>query len=297
MVEIKFIFTDKQIAKVQAAFGLAEPASLRTVGFFDTSDGRLLRGGKKQPALKLILRARFSPGKKHGKTTLKIRTSGKLDDSLQTDEAMGAKREFDFAYGRGLLDSYSLDEEQNSDEIAEVLEGQRGLKKIFGDRQQQLIKNLAGKAVSWPDLRIFGPVSPVQTWEDVRLPGFVWPMTFELWPLPAAGVNAARQILEFSMRTEVDQQIAAVDRLLLVLRKMRIRPATTETKTQTVLQHFSPGQPAKRPTLQASLPSTPARLTPLTPPARKRGLLSPLSPREPKPQQHRVMPAKHAKQR
>jgi hypothetical protein len=245
MVEIKFVFTDAQIAKAQAVFHLAKPTTVRAVGFFDTPDCQLLRGISRD--LKLILRARFSPGKKHGKTTLKIRTSGKLDDSLQTDEAAGAKREFDFAYGRALLDSYSLDHEQDSEELAKTLLGQRSLKRIFSDRQQRLIKQTVGKTISWSDLRIFGPVSPVQGWEELSIRGFEWPVTFELWPLPGSEFHLARQILELSMRTELDQQITAVDRLLVLLKRSGLRPAATETKTQTVLDHFSPGRLANVP--------------------------------------------------
>jgi hypothetical protein len=258
MVEIKFIFAGAQIAKARQVFRLVEPTTVRTVGFFDTADCQLLRGTSHD--LKLILRARFTPGKKHGKTTLKIRTSGKLDAAWQTDDALGAKREFDFAYGRALLDSYSLDDELDSDEITKALAGQRNLKKIFGDRQQALVKKTVGKAVAWSDLRIFGPVSPVQGWEEMPIQGFAWPVTFELWHLSATGSLGARQILELSLRAEFDQQMTAVDRLLVVLKKNGLRPATTETKTQTVLEHFSPGQLAKKLALRTHVPSIQVRL-------------------------------------
>lgn len=245
MVEIKFIFTGSEIARAQRAFKLARPALERTVAFFDTADLGLFSGELAGHGLKFILRARSTSGKKHGKTTLKLRATGKLDDSLQTDDSAGAKREFDFAFGRELLDSYSLDAEQKSEAISNVLAGQRGVKQIFGTDQQTLIKKLASQAFHWTKLRIFGPVSQIQVWEDLAIEGFEQPVTFELWDLPPLGAHSTRQLLELSTRSTVEERAIAVDRILIALKKNGIQPERTATKTQTVLEHFSPGEKAK----------------------------------------------------
>jgi hypothetical protein len=48
-------------------------------------------------------------------TTVKLRTMERLPDGLQSDESGRAKRESDYAFGRSVLDSYSLEDEVNRD--------------------------------------------------------------------------------------------------------------------------------------------------------------------------------------
>jgi len=245
MIEIKLVFTGADLLKAQNLGNLAEPEVGRTVAFFDTAKRCLLDGTRVRSGLKLILRARFSPGRKRGKTTLKIRTvPGNLDDSLQTDETAGAKREFDLAYGRELLDSYSLDNEQDRKELEAALTGRCPLKSIFSDAQENLVKRISKKRFRWADLRIYGPVSQVLEWEDVPIAGFEPRVTFELWNLLAHEAHPAREMLELSTRVALKDHQAAVERLLQVLKQNGIDPSPSETKTKTVLDHFSPGTEA-----------------------------------------------------
>jgi hypothetical protein len=244
-VEIKFIFGDAEITKALTAFHLDGTGLLRTVTFFDTSDRQLFRGHSTRNDVKVILRARFNDGKKNGKTTVKIRTTEKLDAALQSDDSVGAKREFDFAFGKNLLDSYSLDHEEEATEISAVLTRQRSVKKVFNHLQQSLVESVAGKDFGWSDLRIFGPVSRIQVWEHISLAGINLPATVELWQLPASEPGEESRILELSVRTELEEQTPTVDRLLEFLKKSGLTPSTTETKTQIVLEHFSPGTIAK----------------------------------------------------
>ena len=245
MVEIKFIFTDADLKKARDLGDLTEPTTVRTVAFFDTAERGLLDGTLLRPELKLILRGRSSPQKERGNTTLKVRTSGTLDESFKTNEVAGAKREVDFAFGRPPLNSYSLDGKQDRGEIVEVLAGHRPVKSIFTDAQEACISRVVSKSFRWSDLRIYGPVENVEVWDETSIPGLARAVTFELWRLPAKGARAARQILELSARAPDDELPAVVNEIRQFLEGRGVHPSASETKTKMVLEHFVSGRKAK----------------------------------------------------
>lgn len=245
MVEIKFIFTDSDLKKARDLGRLAKPTAVRTVAFFDTAQRGLLDGTLLRLELKLILRARFSSEKDRGNTTLKVRTTGPLDDSFKTNEVPGAKREIDFAFGRTPLNSYSLDDRQDRREIVEVLAGHRPVKSIFTEAQEACISRVVRRGFRWSDLRIYGPVEHVEVWEKAHIPGLERPVTFEQWLLPATGAQPVRQILELSARAPNNKLTTAVNEIRRVLEGNGINPSASETKTKMVLEHFVSGRKAK----------------------------------------------------
>jgi hypothetical protein len=241
-VEIKFLLAGANASRALELFDMGKPPSVRAVAFFDTAGLALFRGDlSHHKDLKVILRARTRKDKKMGITTVKLRTTEGLSDGLQSDESVRAKREFDYAFGRSVLDSYSLEDEVDASEAEKVFHQKRAISKIFSKAQEELLDEMLGPDLDWANLRIFGPVEGVRVWEDVPIDRFGMPLTIEIWELPTSAEKSANTLLEVSTRTPFAESITQTIELLKILQDNHLEPIKSGTKTQTVLEHFRAG--------------------------------------------------------
>jgi hypothetical protein len=235
-VEIKFVVKTDEVEKAIGALGLDKGAAeKRTIYFFDTKDLSLFN----QPT-SIILRSRTTEGKDKGETTVKLRAKGALqiEDEWKQKERNGEKLdrkiEKDQVVTKPMVESYSLDAEQDAKEIDEVASSQRPIKKIFSKNQEDLVKTKDNAHVDWDELKALGPVK-VRKWEVKR----------EFSP-PALTLVAERwkfgdhpPTLEVS--TKVDETIAEETTAKLV-KFMRDKgfeqDKDPETKTREVLEYF-----------------------------------------------------------
>jgi hypothetical protein len=239
LVEIKFLLSGANVSRALELFDVGEPASVRAVAFFDTASLALFRGDlSHHKGLKVILRARTRKNKKMGITTVKLRAMERLPDGLQSDESGRAKREFDYAFGRSVLDSYSLDDEVDASEAEKVFQQQRAISKIFSKAQEDLLDEMLKPDLDWASLRIFGPVEGVRVWEDVPVDGFDLLLNIEIWELPPSAENSANTLLEVSTRASFAESITKTIELLKILQANQLEPIKSGTKTQIVLEHF-----------------------------------------------------------
>jgi hypothetical protein len=241
-VEIKFLLAGANVARALELFDREKPASVRAVAFFDTASLALFRGDlSHHKDLKVILRARTRKDKKMGTTTVKLRAMEGLPDELQSDESDRVKREFDYAFGRSVLDSYSLEDEVDASEAEKVFQQKRAISKVFSKAQEELLDDMLKPDLDWASLRIFGPVEGVRAWEDVPVDGFGLPLTIEIWELPPSAEKSATTLLEVSTRPSFAESITKTIELLKILQDNQLEPIKSGTKTQIVLEHFLAG--------------------------------------------------------
>src|SRR5580765_8947130 len=156
LVEIKFLLLDEVAERAESEFNLDDFPELLRVAFFDTTELNLFNGGILEDAdIKVILRVRLKQDKDKGSTTLKLRSAGTLPKEWQTDEGLDRKREFDFAFDRQLMDSFSIDADVQKPEIIEVLETASEIKKLFTKEQRNFFQPTEASGFHWHTLRIF----------------------------------------------------------------------------------------------------------------------------------------------
>jgi hypothetical protein len=224
IVEIKSLVPRKQVAEFSRKLNLAARKPLnRTVCFFDTGTLSLFRHSPKA-----ILRSRYDASG-GSDTTVKIR-----DGKAQGDDA---ECEFDAVLGKKRTLSCSVtDDGQNKREIMKANTG-KDLKKIFSKEQEAALKGAVGK-VDWRELRPYGPVSDIQVWKKLKLPGGP-NLTVERWKLPARPNKPARVFLEVSAKVPLADE-ASVSKWIAGLVGVSVNEngQGSETKTQIVLEHF-----------------------------------------------------------
>jgi hypothetical protein len=232
--EFKFIVPAANMAKAIQVLQLDEQRAVKgIVCFFDTGDRAL-------EANNLILRARQRDGQS-GDSTVKLRApSGGME--LSAPERLIAP-EHDWTNDHEPTISRSLDARPISKGlVARVAEGDAAVVELYNHAQRQLVAARL-KDFDWGDLKCYGPVE-AEVWpQQSKLPGFLEPVTVELWHLRQAG--RTQDLLEVSTksRVETDAQAQALARQFFTAATAAgLGEPATQTKTKQVLDFFKPGK-------------------------------------------------------
>ena len=232
-VEIKFVVKEAEVEKATRALTLdKKTAERKTVYFFDTKDLSLF----KQAGTSVILRARSTAGEE-GETTVKLRSTGRLKieeewmQKRRKGERLDRKFEKDQVVSKPAIESYSLDEKEDSKAIQEVAGGRQSVKKIFSANQEDLVEAKTKPRLDWDKLQVLGPVK-VMKWE-FKAQGLE--LVAERWDF---GDQAPT--LEVSTKVDLSDAEEATNKLVAFLHQKGLRQdPNPETKTKEVLEYFA----------------------------------------------------------
>jgi hypothetical protein len=226
-IEIKMTAHVLDEAKVLALLAeRGEEPQERTVYFFDTPELTLFEAG-------LVLRARKIDGDDDD-STVKLRPvepSG-LGDWMTVD---GFEVEMD-RVGTKEIVSAKLSTVQRRGEIDDVVAGERALRKLFTQEQEELIAAFGPAEVAWDDLTVMGPIQ-VQKWktesklldEDVVV---------ERWRLPDGS-----DLIEMSTKAAPEQASETAEAFLAMLVGLGLEvDGDQQTKTKGALSFFTGGE-------------------------------------------------------
>jgi hypothetical protein len=233
-VEIKFVVKEAQVEKAIQALGLdAADAEKKTAYFFDTKDLSLF----KQTGTSVILRARIIAGENKVETTVKLRSKGRLEieeewrQKRRKGERLDRKFEKDQVVTKPAVESYSLDDKEDSRAIQEVVAGRKSVKKILSANQEDLVEAKTKPRLNWDKLQALGPVK-VMKW-DFDAQGL--DLVAERWEF---GDHAPT--LEVSTKVDLSDAEEATNKLVAFLHKKGLRQdPRPETKTKEVLEYFA----------------------------------------------------------
>jgi len=210
----------------QALERSGEEPEHRRVYFFDTPQLALFDAG-------VVLRAREIAGGADD-STVKLRP---VDPTVLSDawkQTEGFEVEID-GVGDETICSAKLSADQKRDEIEGVATGEREIRKLFSEAQEQLILEYAPTNVTWPDLHVLGPVN-VRKWK-VDPKGFGEEVVVEEWTLPDGS-----DLIELSIKVEPQRSNDASAAFMSFLDENGF---TTEgdqqTKTRATLSYFTGG--------------------------------------------------------
>jgi len=227
-VEVKITAQIHDEAKVRRALEHSgvEPEH-REIYFFDTRDLALFDAGVVLRARKIIDGADDS--------TVKLRPVDPTTLAGAWKQTEGFEVELD-AVGDNMICSAKLSSDQRREEIDKVAAGEREIRKLFSEAQEQLILEHAPTDVSWPDLAILGPVQ-VRKWK-VDPKGFGEEVVAEEWTLPDGS-----DLIELSIKTEPERAKEVSDAFIAYLEENGF---TTEgeqqTKTRATRSYFTGGE-------------------------------------------------------
>jgi len=224
-VEFKMTVRDTERASAIEALDMdVLDAELKQVIFFDTPDLTLNRAG-------VVVRARRA--RKGGDSTIKLRP-------VILDEIPGKLRrsssfmvELDVMPG-AVIRSGSLTDEVDNDEVKEVLQGRRPIRKLFGSKQRSFFENHAPHGLHFDSLVPFGPINIAKLkFVPTKFKGRQ--ASAELWFYPDGS-----RLLEISTKCPRDDafQVLAETRALLARHGIS-REGPQETKTRKALTYFS----------------------------------------------------------
>jgi hypothetical protein len=233
-VEIKFVVKEAEVEKALRVLALDKGAAeRRTVYFFDTKDLSLF----KQAGASVILRARTTQNKTEGETTVKLRSRGKLviEEEWRQERRKGEKLERKFekdqVVTKPVVESYSLDDQENSKAIQQAVAGRQSVKKIFSSNQEDLVEAKTKPRLDWDKLEPLGPIKVLK------------------WELEAGGLDLVAERWEFGdhpATLEVSTKVSAsaaeetTSRLVDFLHERGLRQNPhPETKTKEVLEYFT----------------------------------------------------------
>ena len=235
-VEIKCLIPDDKVAAVSEQLRLAcKDPLIRVVCFFDTDSLDLFHHTPK-----LILRSRFDPSNEP-ETTVKVR-----GEKLKGD---GVKCESDEVLGKKPIESCSVTNKKQEQAEIETANAGKDVKKIFSKKQEAFAEGVFGK-IDWDKLQPYGPVRGVQVWKDIKAP--VVPgvretghlLTVERWELPARPGKAAKVLFEVSTKVPLSQDDKKTSKWIAdVLGLSKSDTEESETKTQSILEHFAGHSP------------------------------------------------------
>jgi hypothetical protein len=227
-VEIKITAREKDEDVVPRALELAdEEHESRQVYFFDTDELTLFDGG-------VALRARLVRDGADD-STVKLRPVVPSEVDARWLATEGFEIEVDVV-GDDPVCSAKLSVDQKRDEISEVADGSRPLRKLFSQAQEDLIAEDAPLAISWDDLRVLGPVD-VRKWEIER-EGCPYEITVEEWLLPDG-----TDFVELSIKVEPDEaQEAGESFRAFLVEKQLDTEGSQQTKTRAALSYFTETQ-------------------------------------------------------
>jgi hypothetical protein len=235
-IEIKFVVKETEVEKAIEALGLDKAtAEKRTIYFFDTKDLSLFE----QPGPRVILRARTEEGEREGETTVKLRSKEPLQieaewlQEKRNGEKLVSKREKDQVVTKAVVHSYSLDDDEDMEEIEQAIEGRQSVKKIFSSNQEDLVEAKSKPKLDWDKLEALGPVKVLK------------------WEFKARGLELVAERWEFGshpptleVSTKVDESDAAetTDKLVAFMQEKQLQQdPNPETKTKEVLEYFADG--------------------------------------------------------
>lgn len=234
-VEIKCLIPDDKIAAVseKLRLGCQDPL-IRVVCFFDTNSLDLFHHTPK-----LILRSRYEASIETN-TTVKVR-----GEKLKGD---GVKCESDEVVGKQRIESCSVTNKEQAQAEIERANAGKDVKKIFAKNQESFAEGVFGK-IDWDKLRPYGPIQGVQVWKDIKAP--VVPgvrektplLTVERWELPARPNKPAKVLFEVSTKVPSSQDEKTSKWITEVLGLSKSDTEDSETKTQSILEHFAGHSP------------------------------------------------------
>ena len=233
-VEIKFVVRVSQVQMALQALGL-DPAKAekKTAYFFDTKDLSLFQ----QANARVILRSRTTAGDKEGETTVKLRSTGRLEieeewmQKRRKGERLDRKFEKDQVVGKPAVEAYSLDDKEDLKTIENAVAGRQSVKKIFSANQEDLVEAKTKPRLDWDKLLALGPVK-VMKWE-FEAQGL--DLVAERWDF---GNHAPT--LEVSTKADASDAEDTKKKLAAFLHDKGLRQDPhPETKTKEVLEYFT----------------------------------------------------------
>ncbi len=226
-IEIKITASAKDEDVVRAAL-VAEDveAERREIYFFDTQGLGLFEAG-------LVLRARLvEDGADDSTVKLRPVDPERLSDRWKQTE--GFEVELD-AVGDKPICSAKLTVDLDRGEIKEVAAGDREIRKLFSEAQEELIHEFGPADMRWDDLDVLGPVD-VRKWE-VEPEGFPHEVTIEEWVLPDRS-----DLVELSLKVEPDEAAEVKARFVEFLTEKQLdAEGDQQTKTRAALRYFTTG--------------------------------------------------------
>ncbi len=224
-VEFKITVRANQEELVRAELEGAEiEPERRRVYFYDTQELALFDAG-------VVLRARVTRDAADD-STVKLRPVVPADIDRRWKQTDGFKIELDMV-GDTPVCSAKLEAEQRRDEIDDVAAGERPMRTLFSDDQENLIGDYAPIGISWNELSVLGPVD-VRKWE-LEPPGFPHEVTVEEWVLPDDS-----DLIELSIKVPTDQALDAGKAFHALLDERGVDPTgDQQAKARTVLEFFT----------------------------------------------------------
>ena len=208
-VEFKITVRANQEELVRAELREADlEPERRRVYFFDTQELALFDAG-------VVLRARVTKDAADD-STVKLRPVVPADIDRRWRQTDGFEIELDMV-GDTPVCSAKLEAEQRRDEIDEVAAGERPMRTLFSEDQEDLIGDYAPIGISWNELSVLGPVD-VRKWE-LEPAGFPHEVTVEEWVLPDDS-----DLIELSVKVPADQAVECREGLPGPARRPRPRP-------------------------------------------------------------------------
>jgi hypothetical protein len=224
-VEFKLTVRDTERASAIDALELdVLDAELRQVVFFDTPDLQLNARG-------MVVRARRI--RKGGDTTIKLRPVAveALPSGLRHSKRFSIEVD---ALPGSLVCSGSLSGDADNDDVKEVIQGKRPIRKLFGAKLRSFYKEHAPAGLDLDGLVPFGPINVARMkFVPRKFKGRT--ATAELWFYP----DGAR-LLEISTKCETHEAFEVLENVRALLERHGIsRQGAQETKTRKTLDFFS----------------------------------------------------------
>ena len=224
-VELKLTVPASQQRAAIAELGLdALDAQIRQVIFFDTPDLALDKAG-------VVVRARRIQGRV-GDSVIKLRPLDPDQVSGDVRKLSGFGVEVD-AIPTGFVCSGRLKCDADSNEIRQVVGGERPLRKLYTKEQRALFRAHAPEGIELDDLAVLGPIFVLKLkWKP---DGFARKMVAEMWLYPDGS-----RIFELSTKCLPPEafQVAAEARIYLSERGIDLS-GEQQTKTRTALEFFA----------------------------------------------------------
>lgn len=224
-VELKLTLPDSDIRSAVHALGM-DPldAQIRQVVFFDTPDLSLNRSG-------VVVRARRIQGGR-ADTVVKLRPIVPEQLSPEFSASQNLSIEVDAMPG-GFVCSASLKGQATSDDVRQVILGNRGTKLLFTKEQRAFYRAHVPDGLKLGDLMVLGPVFILKL--KFTPEGLGRKMVAELWLYPDGS-----RIIELSTKCLPGEafQVAAEARAYLADRGIDLSSAQ-QTKTKAALEYFA----------------------------------------------------------
>ena len=146
-------------------------------------------------------------------------------------ERLDRKREKDRVVTKPVAHAYSLDDEEDVEEIREAIEGRQSVKKIFSSNQEDLVEAKTKPKLDWDKLQPLGPVK-VMKWE-FKTRGLK--LVAERWDF-----GSHPPTLEVSTKVDESDAEETTSKLVAFLHEKGLdQDPHPETKTKEVLEYFT----------------------------------------------------------